>query len=141
MLNDNATPAAIREYLELILVQNHGASEDVAQLVAAKWQYGRGTEFRNFNIHTYREIFGAELGAVFWGYAQGITSSPIPVPVGEAQRPEDPMFPGKHSTFIDRNVQVFDRKYIMADQISSIYVNGFRLARGCVLGIDVLEYG
>jgi hypothetical protein len=95
----NASPAVIQEYFEAILVQNHDVSQSEAQEVARKWQYGRGTELRDFDIHTYRGIFGFEVGALFWAYAHGRLDSPVPIPAGAVNyRRVDPAVPGKQVT-------------------------------------------
>ncbi|EDO04384.1 predicted protein [Sclerotinia sclerotiorum 1980 UF-70] len=69
----SSTPADVRKYLTALLVQNHGISIEEAKEVAACWIYGRGSEFYQYDLETFKNLFGNEIGMLFYLYSRGIT--------------------------------------------------------------------
>jgi hypothetical protein len=67
----DANPATVREYFTTILHTLHSVPEPEAARIAAKWQFGRGSELKYYDIITFREIFGVEAGTVLFGHARG----------------------------------------------------------------------
>jgi hypothetical protein len=67
----DASPAAVRGYFTTLLHTLHSVPEPEAARIAVKWQFGRGSELRYYDITTFREIFGVEAGTVLFGHARG----------------------------------------------------------------------
>ncbi|KAE9363130.1 hypothetical protein N431DRAFT_433337 [Stipitochalara longipes BDJ] len=66
-----ATPAEVRTYFSTVLTTLHSVPKSDAEKIAAKWQFGRGSELRYYDLSTFREIFGVEAGTVLFGHARG----------------------------------------------------------------------
>jgi hypothetical protein len=66
-----ATPAEVRTYFTHILTTLHFVPDVDARKIAAKWQFGRGSELKYYDQATFREIFGWEAGTVLCGHARG----------------------------------------------------------------------
>lgn len=69
----NNTPSEVRRYLVSILVQNHGCSIEEANEVASVWTYGRGSDFYQYDLETFKEMFGDEVGMLFFLYSRNLT--------------------------------------------------------------------
>lgn len=70
---ENSTPAEIRKYLAALLVQNHDRSVEEGIEAASLWNYGRGSDFYQYDLETFKNIFGVELGMLFYLYSRGLT--------------------------------------------------------------------
>ncbi|KFZ08037.1 hypothetical protein V501_06121 [Pseudogymnoascus sp. VKM F-4519 (FW-2642)] len=66
----NATPLEVRDYFAGVLFNFHDVSLEQAHEIAAKWEYGRGSELTYYDVATFRSIFGAEAGTLLYGYAR-----------------------------------------------------------------------
>jgi len=51
--------------------------ENEAREIASKWQFGRGSEFRYYDVSTFRDIFGVEVGTLLYGHARGEVRSVV----------------------------------------------------------------
>jgi len=66
-----ATPSEVRAYFSTLLTALHSVPKSEAEKIAAKWQFGRGSELKYYDLSTFREIFGVEAGTVLFGHARG----------------------------------------------------------------------
>lgn len=64
----NASAEDIRKHFAEILVKEYSMSQDYAEYYVKKWLYGKRKEIREFDIETYRQIFGPEVGSILHGH-------------------------------------------------------------------------
>ncbi|KAF7886600.1 uncharacterized protein EAF01_011278 [Botrytis porri] len=69
----NMSPSDVRQYLESLLVQNHQCDVKDANDIASYWVYGRGSEFYQYDLDTFKDMFGDEIGMLFFLYSRGLT--------------------------------------------------------------------
>lgn len=67
------SPSQIRWYLASILIQNHQCSDERAKEIASYWVYGRASDFFQFDLDTFKGMFGDEIGMLFYLYSRGLT--------------------------------------------------------------------
>jgi len=67
----NTHTPEVRIYFTALLTTLHSLPASSAEKIAAKWQFGRGSELQYYDISTFREIFGVEAGTVLFGHARG----------------------------------------------------------------------
>ncbi|TEY32908.1 hypothetical protein BOTCAL_0706g00010 [Botryotinia calthae] len=70
---ENMSPAKIRQYLASILVQNHECDVEEAKEIASYWLYGRASDFYQYDLDTFKDMFGDEVGMLFYLYSRGLT--------------------------------------------------------------------
>jgi hypothetical protein len=76
------SPAStVRAYLTAILHQHHGVTESEATRIAAAWKVGRGAELMSYDVQTFRDLFGSEVGMLLFTFVQGDSHQ------GEAKAP------------------------------------------------------
>jgi hypothetical protein len=66
----DASPATVRTWFTTLLTDLHSVPENEAREIASKWQFGRGSELRYYDVGTFRDIFGAEVGTLLFGHAR-----------------------------------------------------------------------
>ncbi|KAG0652129.1 hypothetical protein D0Z07_0772 [Hyphodiscus hymeniophilus] len=91
----DATPSTIRAYFARVLHEHHNVQKEKAENIAAKWQYGRGSELTYYDIETFRSIFGGEAGALLFGYARRELRTSRTSPssqIGRVEMPEKDIF-------------------------------------------------
>ncbi|KAF7951836.1 hypothetical protein EAE96_007134 [Botrytis aclada] len=69
----NSPPAAVRQYLASLLMQNHGRTLEESTEIASYWVYGRGSDFYQYDLDTFKDMFGDEVGMLFYLYSRGLT--------------------------------------------------------------------
>lgn len=62
----DANPPIVRKYLANILHFSYNVPAEHAEALVSGWQYGRGRELVHYDIATFRQIFGAEVGALLY---------------------------------------------------------------------------
>ena len=67
----DATPDEVRTYILALFTTFHSVSEPLAIEIASKWKFGRGYEPKNYDMATFKEIFGPEAGVVLFAHAKG----------------------------------------------------------------------
>jgi hypothetical protein len=63
-----STTQSVRDHFYTILTQNYDIPAEEAESIVSKWRYGKDREVHNYDIQTYREIFGTEIGSLLHGY-------------------------------------------------------------------------
>lgn len=63
-----STSQEVRDYFYGILTENYGFDVTEAEALVSKWRYGKMKEMREFDITTYKEIFGTEVGCLLYGH-------------------------------------------------------------------------
>ncbi|KAF7931435.1 uncharacterized protein EAE98_002617 [Botrytis deweyae] len=69
----NMSPSDMRQYLTSLLVQNHQCDVEDAREIASYWVYGRGSDFYQYDLDTFKDMFGDEIGMLFFLYSRGLT--------------------------------------------------------------------
>lgn len=62
----SASSGEVREYLTLLLREQHDLPEDQVQRLVAGWTMGRGHELRSYTAQMYLDIFGRDVGWVLY---------------------------------------------------------------------------
>lgn len=62
----DANPLTVRKYLANILRFSYDVPAEHAEALVSGWQYGRGCALVYYDIATFRQIFGAEVGALLY---------------------------------------------------------------------------
>lgn len=63
---DDAKPTAVREYLTNVLHFSYNVPAKHAEELVSGWRYGRGHALNEYDVATFRQIFGAEVGALLY---------------------------------------------------------------------------
>jgi hypothetical protein len=68
MSPSTSSAESVRTYFHTILTEHYSIPSSEASTIVSAWRYGRTKEVINFEIETYREIFGPEIGALLYGW-------------------------------------------------------------------------
>jgi hypothetical protein len=66
ILSESSSAQEVREYFEHVLVHEYSIPDNFASKYASKWTYGKGKEVASFDIETYRQIFGTQIGSILY---------------------------------------------------------------------------
>ncbi len=59
---------SVREYFAKVLVEKYSVPQSEAEVYTSKWRYGTAREVVGFDVETYRQIFGPEIGGILYGH-------------------------------------------------------------------------
>jgi hypothetical protein len=66
---DTLSPAqSVRDYFTRVLVEKYLVPQPEAEASTSKWRYGTAREVAGFDVETYRQIFGPEIGGILYGH-------------------------------------------------------------------------
>ncbi|KAL2858959.1 hypothetical protein BJX68DRAFT_144388 [Aspergillus pseudodeflectus] len=84
LLPSTSAPAStVRTYITQTLITTHAVTPDVAELLAEKWDIGRGHEFRQASLGHLQRVFGDNVGLCLYHAVR--EASPAPVEVTRLQ--------------------------------------------------------